>query len=114
MRAGELVVEGGTIIGTGVPTDFKPDGSGTYVTSESTLVKFDYHTLYAIWDNATLNELPTPTREGYTFVEWQVNGKTFDFGTTLSEDITKTSAKASVPPFIASRLYSSSSISIVS
>lgn len=29
-----------------------------------------------------------PTREGYTFVEWQVNGKTFDFGTTLSEDIT--------------------------
>lgn len=30
----------------------------------------------------------TPTREGYTFVEWQVNGKTFDFGTLLYEDIT--------------------------
>lgn len=30
----------------------------------------------------------TPTREGYTFVEWQVNGKTYDFGTLLYEDVT--------------------------
>ncbi len=29
-----------------------------------------------------------PVREGYTFVEWQVNGQRFDFGTLLSEDIT--------------------------
>lgn len=29
-----------------------------------------------------------PTREGYTFVEWQLDGKTFDFGTLLNKDIT--------------------------
>lgn len=33
--------------------------------------------------------IPTaPTREGYTFVEWQLNGKTYDFGTVLYEDTT--------------------------
>ena len=29
-----------------------------------------------------------PTREGYTFVEWQLDGKSFDFGTTLDKNIT--------------------------
>lgn len=29
-----------------------------------------------------------PTREGYTFVEWQLDGKSFDFGTTLDKSIT--------------------------
>ena len=29
-----------------------------------------------------------PTREGYTFIEWQVNGTKFDFGTILNEDTT--------------------------
>lgn len=29
-----------------------------------------------------------PSREGYTFVDWQVNGKKFDFGTNLYEDTT--------------------------
>lgn len=36
----------------------------------------------------TANIPINPTREGYTFVEWQVNGKTFDFGTLLNEDTT--------------------------
>ena len=29
-----------------------------------------------------------PTKESYTFVEWQVNGKSYDFGTLLEEDTT--------------------------
>ena len=31
-----------------------------------------------------------PTREGYTFVEWQLNGKTFDFNTEITESIVLT------------------------
>ncbi len=29
-----------------------------------------------------------PTREGYTFVEWQLDGKAYDFGSAVSKDIT--------------------------
>lgn len=36
----------------------------------------------------TANIPVNPTREGYTFVEWQLDGKTFDFGTLLDKDIT--------------------------
>lgn len=36
----------------------------------------------------TANIPVVPTREGYTFVEWQVNGQKFDFGTLLNEDTT--------------------------
>lgn len=28
-----------------------------------------------------------PTKSGYKFVEWQLNGKTFDFNTTITQDI---------------------------
>lgn len=36
----------------------------------------------------TANIPTNPTREGYTFVEWQLDGKSFDFGTLLDKDIT--------------------------
>lgn len=29
----------------------------------------------------------SPSKSGYKFVEWQLNGKTFDFNTTITEDI---------------------------
>ena len=33
---------------------------------------------------------PTTTREGYVFVEWQLNGEAFDFNTPITGDITLT------------------------
>ena len=36
----------------------------------------------------TVEEPETPTREGYTFVEWQLDGKPYDFKTAVTEDIT--------------------------
>ena len=41
-----------------------------------------------ITKGGTANIPINPTREGYTFVEWQVNGTKFDFGTLLNEDTT--------------------------
>ncbi|HHU27588.1 TPA: InlB B-repeat-containing protein [bacterium] len=33
-------------------------------------------------------EPTTPTKDGYYFVEWQLNGQKFDFNTPITEDIT--------------------------
>ena len=36
----------------------------------------------------TVKRPDDPTRDGYTFVEWQLNGKTFDFNSTVNSKIT--------------------------
>ena len=35
-----------------------------------------------------INVPAVPTKEGYKFVEWQLNGKKFDFNTKITSDIT--------------------------
>ncbi len=35
-----------------------------------------------------INKPANPTKEGYTFVEWQLNGETFDFSTPITGDVT--------------------------
>ncbi len=39
-------------------------------------------------ENQTATAPKNPTRSGYKFVEWQLNGKKYDFKTKVSEDIT--------------------------
>lgn len=38
----------------------------------------------------TIAEPSIPTREGYTFISWQLNGKEFDFSSKVTESITLT------------------------
>lgn len=37
--------------------------------------------------HSKLKELPIPTKEGYKFIEWQLNNKTFDIDTNIENDI---------------------------
>lgn len=39
-------------------------------------------------ENEPLHDLETPTKKGYIFVEWQLNGKTFSNETIVTKDIT--------------------------
>ena len=41
-----------------------------------------------IIENKRATKPNNPTRSGYTFVEWQLNGKTYDFNSTITKDIT--------------------------
>ena len=38
--------------------------------------------------NATIEVLPTTTKDGYTFIEWQLNGKKFNKNTKITSNIT--------------------------
>ncbi len=40
-----------------------------------------------IQKGTTLSEIKTPTKEGYTFKNWSLNGKTFDINSEVKEDI---------------------------
>lgn len=40
--------------------------------------------------NKKIEEPNTPIKEGYVFIEWQLNGQTFDFDTEINEDIVLT------------------------
>jgi uncharacterized repeat protein (TIGR02543 family) len=40
--------------------------------------------------NGTVTKPADPTKEGYNFKEWQVNGATFDFSTPITGNITVT------------------------
>ncbi|MBG0761995.1 InlB B-repeat-containing protein [Acholeplasma laidlawii] len=40
--------------------------------------------------NSKVAKPENPIREGYTFIEWQLNNKTFDFNTLITEEITLT------------------------
>lgn len=42
----------------------------------------------SVVENKTVTKPSNPTKEGYTFIEWQLNGKTYDFDTPVEEDIT--------------------------
>lgn len=42
----------------------------------------------AVEKNDTINKPSNPTKEGYDFVEWQLNGKKFNFNTKITKDIT--------------------------
>ncbi len=37
---------------------------------------------------STIKKPKDPEKEGYTFIEWQLNGRRFNFNTTIKEDIT--------------------------
>lgn len=39
-------------------------------------------------ENEKINEPSSPTRNGYKFVEWQLDGKKYDFNTEVNKDIT--------------------------
>lgn len=39
-------------------------------------------------DGKTIIDIPTPKKEGYTFVAWYYNNKKFDFSTAITKDIT--------------------------
>ena len=41
-----------------------------------------------IYEGSKATKPANPTREGYTFVEWQLDGKTYDFNTKVTKDIT--------------------------
>jgi hypothetical protein len=41
-----------------------------------------------IIENNVVSKPNDPTKDGYNFVEWQLNGKTYDFNTKVSSDIT--------------------------
>lgn len=43
-----------------------------------------------IKDGESLKQLPPPTKEGYEFVGWYVNGKEYDFNTKVTGDLTLT------------------------
>ena len=47
-----------------------------------------YITAQTIKKGAKVNRPSDPTRDGYTFVEWQLNEKTYDFNSAVSSDIT--------------------------
>lgn len=67
----------------------KSDGSGTKVTSSSTFTANT--TVYAIWGNATLGDLPTPTRTNCKYRRWTTtkNGTTaVTSSTTTKSNIT--------------------------
>lgn len=39
-------------------------------------------------DNGVIEKPTNPTRKGYTFVEWQIDGKAYDFSEPVTKDIT--------------------------
>ena len=41
-----------------------------------------------IEENNVINKPNNPTKEGYKFIEWQLDGKPFDFNTKITKDIT--------------------------
>jgi uncharacterized repeat protein (TIGR02543 family) len=41
-----------------------------------------------IAENNVVNKPTDPTKDGYTFIEWQLDGKTYDFNTKVISDIT--------------------------
>ena len=56
--------------------------------------------------NATIEVLPTTTKDGYTFIEWQLNGKTFDKSTKITSDITlKASWQKNAEPTVEVKKY---------
>jgi uncharacterized repeat protein (TIGR02543 family) len=41
-----------------------------------------------VTENNVVTKPTDPTKDGYTFVEWQLDGKTYDFNTKVNKDIT--------------------------
>lgn len=65
------------------------------VSGETYTVKFNTNggsTISAVQvtANGKITKPADPTREGYKFVSWQVNGKDFDFDTEVTQDMTLT------------------------
>ena len=62
----------------------------------------EYKTV-TISENSKVTKPANPTKTGYKFVEWQLNGKAFDFNTKISSSITLTAvfeeAKTSIVKF---------------
>lgn len=48
--------------------------------------------------NATITKPEDPTKDGYKFKEWQVNGNTFNFDTEITKDMELTAIWEKVEP----------------
>lgn len=59
-----------TVISSFAWWNTKPDGTGSQYASGSTYSENAAATLYAQWNDGTLDSLPTPTRDGYSFTGW--------------------------------------------
>ena len=56
--------------------------------------------------NATIEVLPTTTKDGYTFIEWQLNGKKFNKNTKITSNITlKASWQKNAEPSVDIKKY---------
>ncbi len=86
---------------TGTPvtsiTSDTPDGQKFYAKWEDNTCKVIFESIggssvsQQTVDKGECASIPqNPEREGYTFLEWQKNGKTFDFGSAITEDTTLT------------------------
>ena len=64
----------GIDLATGYSVSFDSDGGSAVATQN-------------VEDGGVATEPTNPTREGYTFVEWQLDGSAYDFSTTVSADI---------------------------
>ena len=48
--------------------------------------------------NATITKPEDPTKDGYKFKEWQLNGNTFNFDTEITKDMELTAIWEKVEP----------------
>lgn len=73
---------------------FEADGSGTDTpTGDTVTVTFNTDggnsiDKVTINKDSKINKPSNPVKEGYTFVEWQLNGKAYDFDTKVTKNIT--------------------------
>lgn len=73
---------------------FEADGSGEETpTGDTVTVTFNTDggnsiDKVTISKNSKINKPSNPVKEGYTFVEWQLNGKAYDFDTKVTKNIT--------------------------
>ena len=64
-------------------------------TTKEYAVKFDSNggssvSSQTVKEGSTVKKPSNPTRDGYTFVEWQLNGKAYDFNSKVTSNITLT------------------------
>ena len=64
-------------------------------TTKEYTVKFDSNggssvSSQTVKEGSTVKKPSNPTRDGYTFVEWQLNGKAYDFNSKVTSNITLT------------------------
>lgn len=67
-----------------------PESAPAVETKYSVFIDYDNEkemSELSVIEGKTLEEPDIPTKSGYTFVEWQVNGKKYDFSTPITKSI---------------------------